>query len=72
MWSDETKICLHGSDGRRWTWRKKGEQLKAKHVKQTIKFDQYVMVWGCFSSNGVGDFYIIKDKLTSSGYIRIL
>jgi len=72
LWSDETKICLHGSDGRRWTWKRSGEALKPKHVKKTIKFEKSVMVWGCFSSAGVGDFYIITDIMTSAKYVRIL
>ena len=72
LWSDESKICLNGSDGRRWTWKRSGEQLKRKHVKSTIKYDKSVMVWGCFSSSGVGDIHIIKDTLTSAKYVRIL
>jgi len=72
IWSDETKICLHGSDGRRWTWKRPDEPLQNKHVKQTIKFDKSVMAWGCFSRAGVGDICIIEDKLTSAKYVRIL
>ena len=72
LWSDETKICLHGSDGKRWTWRKAGERLQPKHVKQTIKHDKYVMAWGCFGWNGVGAIHIINDTLTSAKYVRIL
>ena len=47
--SDETKICLNGSDDRCWTWRRPGELMQQKHVKQTIKHDKYVIAWGCFS-----------------------
>lgn len=72
LWSDETKICLNGSDGRRWTWKRQGEQLKPKHVKQTIKHDRYLMVWGCFGWNGVGQIKVIDGTLTSSQYVRIL
>ena len=43
LWSDETKICLNGSDGRRWTWRRPGELMQHKHVKQTTKHDKCVM-----------------------------
>ena len=30
------------------------------------------MAWGCFSSAGVGDIYIITDILTQPKYVRIL
>lgn len=72
LWTDETKICLHGNDGRRWTWRKRNERLKPKHIKNTIKHDKYVMVWGCFSSAGVGSICIIDGYLTADKYIEIL
>ena len=72
LWSDESKINLHGSDGRRFTWRKPGERLLKKHVKQTIKHDRSVMVWGCFGWNGVGNLHVINGTLTSAMYTRIL
>ena len=72
LWSDESKINIHGSDGRRWTWRRRGQQLRQKHVTQTVKHDKCVMVWGCFSSAGVGEIFIIEDTLNSARYIRIL
>jgi hypothetical protein len=54
------------------TWRKPGEMLKPKHVKQTIKHDKYVMAWGCFSWSGIGNIHIIDDTLTSPKYVRII
>ena len=72
IWSDETKICLHGSDGRRWTWRKPGEMLKPKDVKQTRKFDKSIMVWGCLNSTGTGSICQINGTMTSHKYVRIL
>ncbi len=72
LWSDETKISLHGSDGKRYTWRKATERLKPKHVKRTIKYDKSIMVWGCFSWNGVGELNIIDGTMTSAVYVRIL
>lgn len=72
LWSDESKINLHGSDGRRFTWRKPGERLLKKHVKQTIKHDKSIMVWGCFGWNGVGNLHVINGTLTSAKYVRIL
>ena len=70
--SDENKICLHGSDGRQYTWSKPNEMLKQKHVRRTIKHDPCLMVWGYFSSNDVGNITIIEDTLTSDKYVKIL
>jgi transposase len=72
LFSDETKLNKRGSDGKTWTWRRTGELLKPKHVKQTVKHDQSVMAWGCFSSTGVGDIHIIQDIMNAGVYIRIL
>jgi len=38
VWSDETKINRLGSDGRKWVWKKKGEALNDRLVKETQKF----------------------------------
>ena len=72
LFSDESKLNRRGSDGKTWTWRKSGELLKAKHIKQTVKHDDSVMVWGCFSSACVGDIHVIEGYMNASIYIRIL
>ena len=38
IWSDETKINRLGSDGRKYTWKEKGEGLSDRLVEGTIKF----------------------------------
>jgi len=72
LFSDETKMNRRGSDGKVWTWRRPSEPLKAKHVKQTIKHDDSVMLWGCFNSTGVGELHVIEGIMNSNIYIRIL
>lgn len=72
LFSDETKLNRRGSDGKVWTWRRPGELLKPKHVKQTVKHDDSVMAWGCFSSAGVGDIHIIEGIMNANMYIRML
>jgi transposase len=72
LFSDETKINKRGSDGKVWTWKRTNEMLKPKHVKQTVKHDASIMVWGCFNSTGVGDIYIIEGTMNAAMYIRIL
>lgn len=54
IWSDETKINLFGSDGRRYVRRKVGTRLEDKNLTPTVKFGKGgIMVWGCFTSKGV-------------------
>src|SRR3954454_13678105 len=38
VWSDETKINRLGSDGRKWVWKKPGEDLNDRLVQGTQKF----------------------------------
>ncbi|KRH92235.1 transposase, partial [Pseudoloma neurophilia] len=52
---------------------RKCEKLKKQHIVGTSQNGGYkVMVWGCFSFNGVGKIIIIRDKLNAAKYINIL
>ena len=48
LWSDETKINRIGSDGRAYTWKKKGEPLSDRTTTPTVKGTilWYGGVWG--------------------------
>ena len=37
VFSDESKLNIFGSDGRRMMWRKPNEALKIKNIKPTVK-----------------------------------
>ena len=56
LWSDETKINRIGSDGKTYTWKKKGEGLSDHTTTPTVKHGggNNLMVWGCMGWNGVG------------------
>src|ERR1700676_1548235 len=55
LWSDETKINRIGSDGRDYTWKKKGEPLSNRTTTPTVKHGggNNLMIWGCMGWNGV-------------------
>jgi transposase len=73
IWSDESKFMIHGSDGRKYCWRRPGESLKDEHVVTTVKFGGgSIMVWGCITSQGVGDIHRIATNLTGELYRGIL
>lgn len=73
IWSDETKICLSGSDGRDRCFRKDGEPLRDRHVIPTQKFGGgSIMLWGCMSSAGVGYLARIDGSVNADMYRNIL
>ena len=73
VWSDETKINRLGSDGRIWVWKKSGEALSDRLVKETKKFGGgSLMMWGCMLWEGVGYACKIDGKMDGELYTKIL
>jgi transposase len=73
IWSDETKICRFGSDGHHYSWKKVGERLQPKHVKQVVKHGgTSLMVWGCITYDGPGYICKIDSTLDKELYKTIL
>jgi len=73
VWSDETKINRLGSDGRKWVWKKAGENLSDRLVQGTVKFGGgSVMVWGCMLWDGPGYACRIDGRMDGDLYTKIL
>uniref|UniRef100_A0A9J8DHM3 Transposase n=1 Tax=Cyprinus carpio carpio TaxID=630221 RepID=A0A9J8DHM3_CYPCA len=59
---DESKFCISfGNQGPR-VWRKGGEAHSPSCLKSSVKFPQYVIIWGAMSSAGVGPLCFLKTK----------
>lgn len=73
LFTDETKINLFGSDGKRYVRRYKNEELNPRCTLGTVKHGGgNIKMWGCFSYSGVGPLYWIKDIMTKEIYLHIL
>ena len=74
LWTDESKIVLFGSKGRRqFVRRPPNTEYKPEHTLKTVKHGgASIMIWGCFSYHGVGPLYRIPGIMDQFGYITIL
>jgi len=74
LWSDETKINRIGSDGRSYTWKKKGESLSDRTTTPTVKHGggNNLMVWGCMGWNGVGVLTEVQVTMDAEQYCEIV
>ena len=71
LWSDESPYVLQ-YQGLVRVWRRRGERYHPCCLKGTVKHDKKIMVWGCMSANGVGDFIRIFVVLVKEKYRQIL
>ena len=63
LWSDESTFQLF-SNQRVFVRRRVGERFRKECLSPTVKFGGgKIMVWGCFSSNGVGSLIRVEHIL---------
>ncbi len=71
-WDQGSKFCISfGNQGPR-VWRKGGEAHSPSCLKSSVKFPQFVMIWGAMSSAGVGPLCFLKTNVTAPVYQEIL
>lgn len=74
LWTDESKIVLFGRGGcRKYVRRPVNTEYNPRYTMKTVKHGGLkINVWGCFSYNGTGPIYRIKDNMTAVSYCNIL
>uniref|UniRef100_A0A6I8Q9Z7 Uncharacterized protein n=1 Tax=Xenopus tropicalis TaxID=8364 RepID=A0A6I8Q9Z7_XENTR len=73
LWSDETKTELFGQNAKLYVWRKTNT---AHHSEPTVPTVTYgggsIMLWGGFSSAGIGKLVRVDGKMDGAKYRAIL
>lgn len=73
LWTDESKFEVFGQKRRVYVRRSAEEKMLPSCVVPTIKHGGgSIMVWGCFSSAGVGDLIRIDGIMNKEKYRQIL
>ena len=68
LWTDETKINLYQTDGKKKVWRRLGMAHDPKHTTSSVKHGGgSVMAWACMASNGTGSLVFIDDVTKDRG-----
>ena len=72
LFTGESKFEIYGNKRRIYVRRRKNEKFVSSCIKPTVKHGGgNIQVWGCFSNNGVGDLYKIKNNLEKKQYHSI-
>ena len=62
LWTDENKINLYHSDGKRRVWRSKVTAHGPKHTTSSVKHGGgSVIAWACMAANRTGSLVFICD-----------
>lgn len=74
LWTDESKIVLFGGTGsREYVRRPPNTEFLEKFTRKTVKHGgAKIMIWGCFSHNGVGPIHRIEGIMDKNVYVGIL
>ncbi|CAH1379168.1 unnamed protein product [Tenebrio molitor] len=72
IFSDESKFDVCVGDFRKRVIRSKDEAFHADCIKRTVKFPKGVMIWGCMSAKGLGNFEFIDGIVNAEKYQKIL
>ena len=69
LFTDEVRICLRHTDGRRRVWRRRGEAHAEVCVQPVVFYGGgSVMAWAGISTNGKTDLIIIDGNLNAQRY----
>lgn len=71
LFSDESRFCLHSSDGRERVYRRRGERFADCTVKEKLSYNGgSVMVWAGISANAHTDLHFFHCNMNADVYVE--
>ena len=72
IFSDETWMELFGHQGKRFVWRRPGEEMLPECLVKTVKHPAKIMCWGAIAPNGTSSLVWIDSTCDARKYIETL
>jgi transposase len=72
IWSDECSFKLFNPNQNTKYWKQPEKSFKIPTTVPTKTYSEKIMVWSCFSYNGVGKLIFIEENINSLKYQQIL
>ena len=71
VFTDESRFCLQGGDGRARVWRRKNERFSPCCIREQDRFrGGSVMVWASIDSQMKSELVVVQGNLTASKYVE--
>lgn len=73
VWSDESRFCLHVSDGRQRVWREVGQRFDNRFVIERLQGNGgSIHVWGAIWTDGRSRLQVMRVNVTGEVYAGVL
>ena len=73
VWSDESRFCLHSSDGRRRVWREVGQRFDNQFIVERMQGNGgSVHVWGAIWTDGRSTLQVLHENVNGEVYMGVL
>ena len=73
VWSDESRFCLHNSDGRRRVWKEVSQRFDNQFIVEKMQWNGgSAHVWGAIWTDGRSTLQVLHENVNGEVYMGVL